>query len=238
MNEDIVNIESLDKFFGKQAVLKDINANVGRGDVIALLGENGAGKTTLLETLLGFSLPTAGTVRLFDNTMATRLGDKEKLRIGYVPQVEELIHGMTSENYLQSISHFYPNWNTKLQQTLLTDWKIPKNKRIANLSLGQKQMVSIIAAMAHEPDLLVLDEPVSSLDPNSRRRFLELLVESHISNNTTVIFSTHIVSDVERVANRIWLMKEGELVIDDDLDTIKEKYGRSLENLFVEVHQA
>jgi len=98
-------------------------------------------------------------------------------------------------------------------------------------------MVSILSAIGHEPSILILDEPVSSLDPLSRRKFLQALIELQISNNSTIIFSTHIVSDVERIANRLWILKDGELVLNQTLDEVKESTSLSLEELFIGINQ-
>lgn len=235
MTQNVITIESLSKDVGTHSIFEDINLNVTKGEIVALLGENGAGKTTLLETMLGFSSPSKGVVSLFGESSIGELSNGNKRRIAYVPQTDELVSGMTVSAYLQSISVFYPAWNRTLQDNLIREWKVPLNTVISKLSVGQKQMVSIISALAYEPELIILDEPVSSLDPISRRKFLESLVEMHLSNQATVIFSTHIVSDVERVASRVWLMQKGRLKLDRPLDSVKEQYGHSLENIFLEV---
>lgn len=237
MTNTIVSINNLSKEINKKMVLNQLNATIEQGDVIALLGENGAGKTTLLETLLGFSLPSSGNVSLFMNETSSGLNDETKQLIGYVPQSEDLLEFVSVEIYLNSIAAFYSNWNSELISTLMTSWNISKDSIIGKLSVGQKQMVSILAAIGHEPSLLILDEPVASLDPSSRRKFLQTLIEMQLNKKVTILFSTHIVTDVERVANRLWIMKSGKLVVDDSIDALKEKSDQSLEDLFLEVNQ-
>jgi ABC-2 type transport system ATP-binding protein len=149
-----------------------------------------------------------------------------KHRIGYVPQQDDLLPNLTATNWLLLIQSFYPNWDKALQEKLLNDWDIPRNKRLYTLSVGQRQKVCIISGLCHRPDLLVLDEPVASLDPIARRQFLETLIALTRDNAPTIIFSTHIVSDVERIASRVWLMREGQIVIDSELDQLKEQFVR------------
>ena len=237
MTKPIVTINSLSKIIDKNTVLDRLNASIEEGDVIALLGENGAGKTTLIETILGFSFATSGTVQLFEGESSSSLNDQTKQIIGYVPQQDNLLEFMSVKSYLNSVGSFYDHWNKELIESLMILWKVPADKRISKLSIGQKQMVSILSALGHEPKLLILDEPVSSLDPSSRRKFLQTLVEIQLNKPISILFSTHIVTDVERVANRLWILKSGQLLIDDAIDNIKEKSDQSLEDLFLEVNQ-
>jgi len=234
MIKPIVEINSLSKHFSDTVAIDSISAVINQGDVIALLGENGAGKSTLMEVVLGFSYPSLGQIKVFGDTKPVEMSDELKHKIGYVPQTDELLSNMTVKAYLDVIAGFYSDWDAVLIQRLINEWKLPPAKRISSLSNGQRQMVSILSAIGHHPEFLVLDEPVASLDPASRRRFLQLLIDSHITNNTTVLFSTHIVSDIERIASRVWLLKEGSLVLDESLDSVKERTKHSLEDLFLE----
>ncbi len=237
LNDECITLSKLSKSIKGKSILSNINATVNRGDVIALLGANAAGKTTLIETILGFNIPSDGEV-LFNNAEnAVNLSHQTKQTIGYVPQTEDLLSFLSIDVYLQSISTFYSEWNSELVTSLIDEWRLPHEQIIDSLSLGQKQMVSILSAVGHEPDILILDEPVSSLDPLSRRKFLKALIELQIRNNTTVIFSTHIITDVERIANRLWVMKNGKLVLDQSIDDAKDNSALSLEDLFLEINQ-
>lgn len=226
MTDIVLALDGLQKRFGAITVLKGITANVHRGEVIGLLGLNGAGKTTLLETALGFALPNAGTVKLFGSDSSALTDDKIKQRIGFVPQQDELLDHMKGNDYLQLISQFYPQWNQSLIERLAIDWDIPFDMRIRSLSVGQRQKLSILSALGHEPELIILDEPVASLDPIARRLFLKELIDLTSDGGRTVLFSTHIVSDLERIATRIWLLKQGTLYIDESLDALKERTVR------------
>lgn len=224
-SELIVRIQELQRKAGGVTILKGIDAEVRAGNVIALLGKNGAGKTTLLETLLGFAFPSNGNISLW-GVEATDIRDEQKQKIGFVPQQDELLLTMTGYQHLELFKGFRPTWNQALVDKLVIDWAIPMDTRVNKMSVGQRQKLSILLALAHEPQLLVLDEPVASLDPIARRQFLQQLVEIASDENRAVVFSTHIVSDVERVANQVWMLRDGVLDYQGDLDQLKESIVR------------
>jgi ABC-2 type transport system ATP-binding protein len=223
--EMIADIQDLQRKFGPVTVIKGINAQVRVGEVIALLGKNGSGKTTLLETILGFAHPSFGAVNLWGKR-ATEIIGEQKQKIGYVPQQDELLVSMTGVEHLTLFRSFRKTWNQSLVEKLILEWMIPMEIKVGKLSPGQRQKLSILLAIAHEPQLLVLDEPVASLDPIARRQFLQQIIEIASDSQRTVIFSTHIVSDVERVANQVWLMRDGVLDFQGELDALKESVIR------------
>ena len=204
------------------AVLRGLDWQLLPGQVVGLLGRNGAGKTTLLEALLGLREPQSGTVRLLGQP-AMALDDAARARIGYVPQQSDLFDSFTPAQLLSYFKSFYPRWNAAKVEGLMSRWDINPNQRIAKLSGGQQQRLSIIRALAHDPDLLVLDEPVASLDPAGRRDFLRELVEQVIERGTTVVFSTHILSDLERVAFHMAFMSEGRITLQAPLDELLDE---------------
>jgi ABC-2 type transport system ATP-binding protein len=226
MTDTVLTLERLSKRFDGNTVLKDISARVQAGEVIGLLGLNGAGKTTLLETALGFALPDGGSVSWFDRHPAATLPEDVKHRIGFVPQEDELLQQMTGTAYLRLIRGFYRHWHAALIDRLAAEWALPLDTRIGKLSLGQRQKLSILSALGHEPEVLILDEPVASLDPVARRQFLKEIVAMNADQGRTVLFSTHIVSDLERVAQRVWILKEGRLAVDEPIDVLKERTVR------------
>ncbi len=207
---------------GGQAVLKDLDWAVLPGQVVGLLGLNGAGKTTLLETVLGLREPQAGTVHLLGQPAATP-DDATRARIGYVPQQSDLFESFTATQLLAYFRSFYPQWNEAKVEGLMSRWDIPRDRLIGKLSGGQQQRLSIVRALAHDPDLLVLDEPVASLDPAGRRDFLRELVEQVLDRGTTVVFSTHILSDLERVAFNLAFLADGRIALQAPLDELLEQ---------------
>lgn len=220
-----VSLKNLQRQFSRVTVLQGINAEVLPGQVIALLGKNGAGKTTLLETILGFGFPSAGEARLWQLD-ATQIANETKQRIGFVPQQDELLPSLTGGDHLKLFKSFRPRWNQSLVDKLVAEWLIPMTIPTGKMSVGQRQKLSILLALAHEPELLILDEPVASLDPIARRQFLQQLVDIAADENRAVIFSTHIVSDVERVANQVWMLREGAFAYQGGLDELKESVAR------------
>lgn len=225
MNEPYLAAERLGKRYDGRTILAGIDAALEPGQVVGLLGANGAGKTTLLELLLGLSPPTEGQARIFGHS-SFDVPEPEKARIGYVPQRDEHIESLTVRQQLEMLGSFYPRWDRALVERLCGEWGVPPSQRISTLSPGDRQKLSIIAALAHQPDLLVLDEPVASLDPVARRRFLEEIVAVSADPERAVVFSSHIVSDVERLANVIWILRDGRLLWRGDLDSLKESVVR------------
>jgi ABC-2 type transport system ATP-binding protein len=219
--EASVELEGLHVGYGTRSVLNGLDWRLQPGQVVGLLGRNGAGKSTLLETLLGLREAQQGSVHLFGQPVQG-LSDRERARIGYVPQQSDLFEWLTPAQLLAYFRGFYPRWNEARMEGLLSRWPIERHQPIANLSVGQRQRLSIVRALCHEPDLLVLDEPVASLDPAARRDFLRELVGEVLERGTTVVFSTHILSDLERVAFNVAFLAGGRIVLNAPLDALVE----------------
>ncbi|MFX1681668.1 ABC transporter ATP-binding protein [Mitsuaria sp. CC2] len=209
-------------FKGQPGVLANLDWTLAPGQVVGLLGRNGAGKTTLLETLLGLREPQAGEVRLFGQP-ALIPDDALRARLGYVPQQSALFEDFSAGDLLRYFRSFYPRWNDAKVDGLMSRWEIPRDRRVGQLSQGQQQRLSIIRALAHEPDLLVLDEPVASLDAAGRRDFLRELVDQVLDRGTTVLFSTHILSDLERVAFNVAFLSRGRIALHAPQDALAEE---------------
>lgn len=225
MAESYVVARDLSKSFDGKAVLDRVSFTVEPGDVIGVLGKNGAGKTTLLELVLGFTPATAGTVEVFGHE-SFRLPGAAKARIGFVPQQDELIDQLIAADQLRVIKSFYKTWDDELIERLVRIWGIDPQQRVKGMSVGQRQKLSILLALGHRPDLLILDEPVASLDPLARRHFLEQIVEVAADGRRAVVFSSHIVSDIERLANKIWIIKDNGLYWRGEFDALKDSIVR------------
>ena len=209
MNAPPIHMNKVIKHFGSQLVLEGLDWQVAKGQVIGLLG---------LREIDG------GSVSLYGEAV-DRLSDTVRARIGYVPQKSELFGWMTPLQLLDYFRALYPRWNAAKVGALLDRWGIDtllRNKPISRLSGGEQQRLSIIRALAHEPELLVLDEPVSALDPAGRRAFLAELVDGVIERGTTVVFSTHILTDLERVALDVAFLKDGRIALQGGLDELLE----------------
>ena len=225
MNHPHVVAQRLGKSFGKHEVLRDVTAEVAPGDIVGVLGKNGAGKTTLLELMLGFTPATSGAIQIFGRD-SFKMTNDTKSRVGFVPQQDELINQLTAHDQLRVIGSFYRNWDNALIEKLSVIWEIDLKERVRNMSVGQRQKLSILLSLGHHPDLLVLDEPVASLDPVARRQFLEQIIEIAADGRRAVVFSSHIVSDIERLANKIWILKDQRLFWSGEIDSLKESVVR------------
>jgi ABC-2 type transport system ATP-binding protein len=225
MSAPYIVANALAKSFCGTPVLADISLAVEPGDVVGVLGKNGAGKTTLLELLLGFTPATTGSAQLFGYD-SYRLPGAAKARVGFVPQQDELVNQLTAADQIGVIASFYPSWDDALVVRLSSEWEVDLRQRIKSMSVGQRQKLSILLALGHKPDVLILDEPVASLDPVARRQFLEQIVEVAADGRRSVVFSSHIVSDVERLANRIWILKDRRMYWQGDFDSLKESFVR------------
>ena len=225
MPQAVVSARALSKRFATKDVLHEISVDVEPGDIVGVLGKNGAGKTTLLELLLGFSIPTSGSAEIFGERSAD-LSAAVKKRIAFVPQQDELIDLLTGAQQLSLTAAFYEQWDRALIERLSGEWEIPLERRIQTLSVGERQKLSLLLALGAHPELLVLDEPVASLDPIARRQFITEIVDRARGTQRTVLFSSHIVSDLERAANKVWIVKDGRLAWAGDLDALKESVVR------------
>jgi ABC-2 type transport system ATP-binding protein len=235
MNDWPIELHGIGKSYSAKRVLTGLDLSVPRGSVLGLLGTNGAGKTTLIKCALGLIRPQSGTARLLGEDSWT-LSAAAKARIGYVPQVINLYPWMKVRHLIDYTAAFYPNWNHYLVARLTDQWAIPREDRIGPLSVGQLQKVAILLALGHEPELLILDEPAASLDPLARRQFLQMIIELAEPGKRTVLFSTHITSDLERVADRVAILSSGRIAWHGLLEDLKEQTHVSLEESFLEMH--
>ena len=226
-SEAVIETRGLVKEAGRRQILKGVSLQAAPGEVVGLLGKNGAGKSTLLDVLLGFALPSAGDSRVFGESSA-RLSAESKARIGFVPQQDELMSLMTGAQHLALAASFHEQWDRALIGRLAREWEVPLDRRIGTLSGGERQKIATLLALGNKPDLLVMDEPASGLDPVARRQFMVTLLEIAAETNRTILFSSHIVSDIERVASHVWILREGEIAWQGELDQLKESTVRLL----------
>jgi len=206
-------------------VLTGLDLTVQPGSVLGLIGRNGAGKSTLIRAMLGLLQPLSGTAFVFGEP-ALKLGDRTKERLAYVPQQPEALAWLTAQQMLDYVGRFYPRWDQSFASRTLERWQIQPNKLLAKLSPGERQRVDLIRALASQPELLVLDEPAAALDPVARRELLREIALRAGESGTTVLFSTHIVSDLERVASEVAFLHQGKLLMQCTVDETKERYGR------------
>jgi ABC-2 type transport system ATP-binding protein len=217
--------ENLCHSYEGQRVLDDLTLHIPRGAVLGLIGRNGAGKSTLIRILVGLQQPDAGRSRLFGES-SLALSDACKARLGYVPQQPEAFAWMRVTDMLDFVGRLYPRWDQAFVERALGRWELPRTRQLAKLSPGERQRVALIRALATTPDLLVLDEPAAALDPVARRALLREIAVRAGESGTTVLFSSHIVSDLERVASQVAFLHGTRLVLNTPLDELPERYAR------------
>ncbi len=222
--ETLVQIRGLSKRFKHIQALDNVDLDIHRGSIIGLLGANGAGKSTLLRHIIGLYLPDSGACTTF-GCDAARLGPKELGRIGYVHQEGELLDWMTVKQLIRYVSTYYPSWNSELEKRYIDEYEISLKDRVGALSPGQRQRLAILIAIGFDPELLILDEPAAALDPLARAQFLDLLLEMIQDQNRTIIISSHILSDVEKVIDHAVFMKSGRIITEATFDDLREKYS-------------
>jgi ABC-2 type transport system ATP-binding protein len=225
MSTAMLECGDLRKSFGKKEVLRGASLALEPGTVVGLLGKNGSGKTTLIKCALGLIKADGGEVKVMGEP-AWNLPAAVKGRLGYVPQTVVLYPWMKVRHMIDYTASFYPRWNGALVEDLMGRWELSGNDRVGALSVGQLQKLAILLALGHEPELLVLDEPAAALDPVARREFLGALLEIAADERRTILFSTHITSDLERVAGHVAILKEGVMGYFGTLDELKDQVKR------------
>lgn len=220
----VIETTDLSKRFGGTTALDRVSIAVPERAVVGLVGRNGSGKTTLLRHAVGLQLPTSGTCRTL-GSVSGELGHGELARIGVVPQDNRFLEWMTVEQHVRYVASFYPRWDLEREARLHRDLELETGARVGTLSAGNAQKLAIVLAMCHHPELLLLDEPMSDLDPIVRGRLLAFLVELLGEDDATVVVSSHILRDVEKVVDHVICLESGHVVTDAALDDLEERYA-------------
>ena len=222
---NIITSRGVTKKFGSHSVLNGVDLTIKRGQVVGLLGTNGGGKSTFIKCLLGLLRVDSGEVRIFDED-GWDLSAASKARLGYVPQEAKFYAWMKVRQVVDYWGTFYPNWDKPWVSELMDRWELPREHRVGPLSPGQLQRLALVLALGHRPELLILDEPVASLDPIGRRETLRQLIDITQDGEHTVLFSTHILSDLERVASHVAILADGKIACFEELDGLKDRVKR------------
>jgi ABC-2 type transport system ATP-binding protein len=218
---DAIVTERLTKHYGGQRVVDSLDLRVPQGSVYGLLGRNGAGKSTVIKMLMGMVQPDSGRATLLGEDAAT-LAVATRARIAYLAEGHPFYGWMTIEEAVRFTRSFYPRWNDTLVDQILDHFELRRRQKFRRLSKGQQAQVSLALAVAPDPELLVLDDPTLGLDTVVRRDFLESLIQIIQRQGRTILFSSHILGDVERVADRIGIMVNGVLRVDCRTETFRE----------------
>lgn len=224
VDSSVFAAERVTKSFPGHVALADVTLRFPAGHVIGLLGRNGAGKTTLLHLAAGLSLPSAGAC----HTLGRRsdlLDSPELTRLGLVMQESRFIEWMTVAQHLEFTASFYPRWDRQLEQRLVETLEVPLKRRLGELSTGDRQKVGILLGVCHRPALLLLDEPMSSLDPIARSQMLNVLLERLREDGCTVVISSHLLEDIEKIVDWIVVLDAGRVTADAALDELLESFA-------------
>lgn len=235
-NKNAVTCENLHFSYSFKSILQDVNLAIPHGAVVGLIGANGCGKSTLLRCLVGLQVPQQGQVHLFD-IPALEMDDTVRERLGFVAQSADLFPWMTVEKHITMIGQAYPKWRERRAIELALRLRLPMGREVSQLSGGDQQKLAVVLALAHQPDLIILDEPVSSLDPMTRRDFMRSLFQdarSFFSDSVdevndsepeyapTIIISSHLLSDLERVVSHVAFMRDGQIQLFEEWDAVLE----------------
>jgi len=227
MSESVHPIEviGLSRKFGKTQALDGVSLRVPKGIVMGLVGENGAGKTTLIKHLLGLLKPDAGTVRAF-GIDPVQSPEQTLSRIGYLSENREIPGWMRISELIAYTRAFYPKWDDAYAAELLHAFKLDPTARVKNLSRGQRAQAALLIALAYRPELLLLDEPSSGLDPVVRRNILTTIIRGVVNEGRTVLLSSHLLDEVERMVDHVAMVHEGRIVLCATLDELQRQHRR------------
>jgi ABC-2 type transport system ATP-binding protein len=226
MRQMVVDVDDLSRSFGGKAALDGVSFRATAGQVHGLVGSNGAGKTTLLKHLLGLLRATTGSVRVFGlDPVRDPVGVLG--RVGYLSEERDLPEWMSVDELMLYTQAFHPTWDAAYARELLATFGLDPAKKIKELSKGMRAQAGLIAAVAHRPELLILDEPSSGLDAVVRRDILDAIVRAVADDGRTVIFSSHLLDEVERMSDHVTLIHQGRVALSGVLDDVRGGYQRS-----------
>ena len=227
---NVIEASDLCKNYGNDVGIKNINLEIKIGEVFGFIGPNGAGKSTFIRTLLGLLHPSSGTAKVLGHNIKNKSEEIRK-KLGYLPSEVNYYDGMSSRELLEYHAGFYENVDTKKIKTLSEIFELDLDRKIEELSFGNKKKCAIIQSVIHEPDLLILDEPTSGLDPLMQNRFFELLEEEN-KKGTSIFFSSHILAEVQRLCNRAAIIRKGEISAVEDIQSLLEKQMKKARFVF------
>ena len=226
----ILECRGLTKKYGNFSALSDLTLTLERGQIAGLLGPNGSGKTTLIKLINGLLVPSGGELKI--NGCAP--GVETKKIISYLPDQDCLASQLRVKDALRLYSDFYKDFSMERAVNMLDTLKIDRSSRLGALSKGTKEKVQLILVMSRDAQLYVLDEPIGGVDPAARDYILRTILTNY-NENATILISTHLISDIENVLDRVLFLKAGCLVLNESVDEIRTKYGKSVDALFREV---
>lgn len=227
---DLVTCKNLDKSYGQKKILKDVNLTIESGKIYGLLGTNGSGKTTLIKLINGLLVPTKGEVLI----KGENPGVESKKVISYLPERTYLPNEKRVKEVIRYFRDFYADFQEERADRLLEQLKIDTNSKLSELSKGNKEKVQLVLVMSRDADLYILDEPIGGVDPVARDFILDLIIKN-FKEGSSILLSTHLIADVERILDEVILIQDGKIVLAESAEKVREESGTSIEAVFKEV---
>ena len=224
---ELLECKNLCKEFDKKTILQDINLKIPRGKIIGLLGKNGAGKSTLIKLINDLLTPTSGEILI----NGEKPGVKSKEIIAYLPERTYLDKEMTIKQAIKYFEEFYNNFDSEKAIRLLKDLNLDINKKISKMSKGMQEKLQLVLVMSRNAELYILDEPLGGVDPATRDYILDTIL-SNFSEGASVIISTHLISDVERILDEIIFVDQGKIVLTSSADELRKNENASIDEVF------
>ena len=227
---ELLECKNLNKSFDRNNVLQNINLTIPRGKIVGLLGKNGAGKTTLIKIINDLLTPTSGEV-LFKGE---KIGVYSKEHISYLPERTYLDKDMRIKQVFKYFTEFYKDFDIEKARKLLKDLNLNEEQKISKMSKGMQEKLQLVLVMSREADLYILDEPLGGVDPATRDYILDTIL-SNFKEGSSVIISTHLISDIERILDEVIFIDDGKIVLTSSADELRNKENKSIDEIFREV---
>ena len=224
---ELLQCINLNKSYGDKKVLKDINLTIPRGKIIGLLGKNGTGKSTLIKLINDLLTPTSGTILV----NGKEIGIESKKIIAYLPERTYLDKSMTVDKVIKYFSEFYDNFDSEKARKLLKDLDLDTTQKLSKMSKGMQEKVQLVLVMSRKADLYILDEPLGGVDPATRDYILDTIL-NNFNEGASVIISTHLIADIERILDEVIFIDKGKIILQSDSDELRNKENASIDEIF------
>lgn len=224
---ELLQCINLEKSFGNKKILQDVNLTIPRGKIIGLLGKNGTGKTTLIKLVNDLLTPTSGKVLV----NGKEVGVESKKIISYLPERTYLDKTMTVNKVIEYFEDFYENFDSEKARRLLGDLDLDTTQKLSKMSKGMQEKVQLVLVMSRKADLYILDEPLGGVDPATRDYILDTIL-TNFNQNASVIISTHLISDIEKILDEVIFIDKGKIILTSDSDELRVKENGSIDEIF------
>lgn len=224
---DLVKFTNVNKQFGNKKILKDINLTIPKGRIIGLLGKNGTGKSTLIKLINDLLTPTSGEILVNGKS----IGVESKKIISYLPERTYLDKSMTVDQVIAYFKDFYKDFSETKSRKLLKDLDLDTTQKLSKMSKGMQEKVQLVLVMSRKADLYILDEPLGGVDPATRDYILDTIL-NNFNEDASVIISTHLIADIERILDEVIFIDKGEIILQSDADELRKKEKESIDEIF------